>query len=315
MSSTWESGTGSGTRRKVRQRAFGGVVAFVLAQRSWLGVHALVGAETLPVAELAELHHTVVGVAGLGGFRRVCEMVGAAEPCPAGCSSLSCPARNAWASHFSASLFTAGEGEHNPADHHASPGARAVGPCAPSVPRNSARALRVAISSTPSTSAIPAARPRAAPQPPATLLPAATLTTRHGGQTHGVSRSITCSTRPTRSRGPGPGSATLSPQARPGPIDARGVDTYRVLKRCLTMTGAKMTVPPSRLPGVSAAVAQRVACPTCGQAAGKIPVNLFLCTMGHEFEWRACPASNCGALSIREPSGSWLCVQRSGRHE
>jgi hypothetical protein len=93
------------------------------------------------------------------------------------------------------------------------------------------------------------------------------------------------------------------------------VDTYRVLKRCLTMTGAKMTVPPSRLPGVSAAVAQRVACPTCGQAAGKIPVNLFLCTMGHEFEWRACPASNCGALSIREPSGSWLCVQRSGRHE
>jgi len=76
-----------------------------------------------------------------------------------------------------------------------------------------------------------------------------------------------------------------------------------------------MTGPGSRVPGVSAAVARKVACPTCGVAAGKIPRNRFRCKNGHEFDWRACPAAGCGALSIQTPTGTWFCVRLAGRHD
>jgi hypothetical protein len=61
-----------------------GVVAFIFAQRTRRHIHAMIGAETLPVAELEDLHRTAVEVAGPGGFRRVCEVVGVAQPGPHG---------------------------------------------------------------------------------------------------------------------------------------------------------------------------------------------------------------------------------------
>lgn len=61
-----------------------GVVAFVFAQRTRGTIHAMIGAETLPVAELEGLHLTAVEVAGSGGFRRVCEVVGVGQPGPHG---------------------------------------------------------------------------------------------------------------------------------------------------------------------------------------------------------------------------------------
>lgn len=61
-----------------------GVVAFLLAQRTRRDIHAMIGAETLPVAELVDLHRTAVEVAGPGGFRRVCEVVGVAQAGPHG---------------------------------------------------------------------------------------------------------------------------------------------------------------------------------------------------------------------------------------
>jgi len=61
-----------------------GVVAFVFAQRTRQHIHAMIGAETLPVAQLEDLHCTAVEVAGPGGFRRVCEVVGTAQPGPHG---------------------------------------------------------------------------------------------------------------------------------------------------------------------------------------------------------------------------------------
>lgn len=61
-----------------------GVVAFVFAQRTRRNIHAMIGTETLPVAELEDLHRTAVEVAGPGGFRRVCEVVGIAQPGPHG---------------------------------------------------------------------------------------------------------------------------------------------------------------------------------------------------------------------------------------
>lgn len=61
-----------------------GVVAFVFAQRTRRDVHAMIGAETLPIAELEDLHRTAVEIAGPGGFRRVCEVVGVGQPGPHG---------------------------------------------------------------------------------------------------------------------------------------------------------------------------------------------------------------------------------------
>ncbi|MDT7711423.1 MAG: hypothetical protein QOG46_112 [Pseudonocardiales bacterium] len=61
-----------------------GVVAFMFARRTRRNIHAMIGAETLPVAELEDLHRTAVEVAGPGGFRRVCEVVGTAQPGPHG---------------------------------------------------------------------------------------------------------------------------------------------------------------------------------------------------------------------------------------
>ncbi len=61
-----------------------GIVAFIVAQRTRRNIHAMIGTETLPVAELEDLHRTAVEVAGPGGFRRVCEVVGTAAPGPHG---------------------------------------------------------------------------------------------------------------------------------------------------------------------------------------------------------------------------------------
>ncbi len=61
-----------------------GVIAFLFAQRTRHNIHAMIGAETLPVAGLEDLHRTAVDLAGPGGFRRVCEVVGVAQPGPQG---------------------------------------------------------------------------------------------------------------------------------------------------------------------------------------------------------------------------------------
>lgn len=61
-----------------------GVAGFVFAHRTRAEVHAMIGAETLPVADLDQLHVTAVEIAGPGGFRRVCEVVGTAVAGPAG---------------------------------------------------------------------------------------------------------------------------------------------------------------------------------------------------------------------------------------
>jgi hypothetical protein len=62
----------------------GGVTAILFARRTRRDIHTLIGAETMPVAELADLHRTAVEVAGSGGFRRVCEVAGTAAPGAAG---------------------------------------------------------------------------------------------------------------------------------------------------------------------------------------------------------------------------------------
>jgi hypothetical protein len=61
-----------------------GVAGFYFARQTRSNIHAMIGAETLPVAELADLHRTAVEVAGPGGFRRICEVVGVAQPGPHG---------------------------------------------------------------------------------------------------------------------------------------------------------------------------------------------------------------------------------------
>ena len=61
-----------------------GVAGFLLAHLMRRDVHAMIAAETLPVAELRMYHQTALEVSGPGGFRRVCEVVGLAQPGPSG---------------------------------------------------------------------------------------------------------------------------------------------------------------------------------------------------------------------------------------
>ncbi|MCP2168920.1 E3 ubiquitin ligase family protein [Goodfellowiella coeruleoviolacea] len=61
-----------------------GVAGFFMAHSMRRDLHALIGAETLKVAELGMFHSTAVEVSGPGGFRKVCEVIGAAEPGPNG---------------------------------------------------------------------------------------------------------------------------------------------------------------------------------------------------------------------------------------
>lgn len=61
-----------------------GVAGFFFAQRARRHLHAMIGAETLPVAEITERHRTALEIAGSGGFGEVLEVVGAAAPGPEG---------------------------------------------------------------------------------------------------------------------------------------------------------------------------------------------------------------------------------------
>lgn len=61
-----------------------GVAGFLMAQRTRARRHAMIAAETLPIAELEEHRRTLADLGTVGGFRKVCEVVGAAHPHPDG---------------------------------------------------------------------------------------------------------------------------------------------------------------------------------------------------------------------------------------
>jgi hypothetical protein len=61
-----------------------GVAGFLAAQGSRKRRHAMIAAETLPVAELEEHRRTLADLGSAGAFRKVCEVVGAAHPHPEG---------------------------------------------------------------------------------------------------------------------------------------------------------------------------------------------------------------------------------------
>ncbi|MHC1561959.1 E3 ubiquitin ligase family protein [Actinomycetospora sp. C-140] len=61
-----------------------GVAGFLGAQRVRARRHAMIAAETLPIAELEEHRRTLADLGTVGGFRKICEVVGAAHPHPDG---------------------------------------------------------------------------------------------------------------------------------------------------------------------------------------------------------------------------------------
>lgn len=61
-----------------------GVAAFLYAQAKKRDVHAFIGTETLPLAELLVLHGSAVEVSGSGGFRKVWEVVATTQAGPDG---------------------------------------------------------------------------------------------------------------------------------------------------------------------------------------------------------------------------------------
>lgn len=60
------------------------VAGFFFMRRTRDELHAMIGAETLPVHQLEELRKASDEVAGKGRFRKQCEVVGAAHPHPQG---------------------------------------------------------------------------------------------------------------------------------------------------------------------------------------------------------------------------------------
>ena len=60
------------------------IVGVLVAQRFRSRVRAMTAAETIPVAELEEHRDALAGLGTAGGFRKVCEVVGTAEPGPGG---------------------------------------------------------------------------------------------------------------------------------------------------------------------------------------------------------------------------------------
>lgn len=62
----------------------GGIAGIVYAKRLRDRVHAMIGAETLPIPELEQRRSVSDEVAGKGQFRHVCEVVGTAHPNPQG---------------------------------------------------------------------------------------------------------------------------------------------------------------------------------------------------------------------------------------
>ncbi|QUH05074.1 helicase [Saccharopolyspora erythraea] len=60
------------------------VVGFFLMRNARDELHAMIGAETLPVQQLELLRGASDSVGGRGGFRKQCEVVGAAHPRPEG---------------------------------------------------------------------------------------------------------------------------------------------------------------------------------------------------------------------------------------
>jgi hypothetical protein len=61
-----------------------GAAGFAFAHVKRREVHAMIGAETLAVADLTMFHRTALEVSGPGGFRKVCEVVGVTQPGPNG---------------------------------------------------------------------------------------------------------------------------------------------------------------------------------------------------------------------------------------
>ncbi|KAA2256929.1 helicase [Solihabitans fulvus] len=61
-----------------------GVAGFFMAHLMRRNVHAMIGTETLTVAELDLYHRTALEVSGPGGFRRVSEVIGTTQPAPNG---------------------------------------------------------------------------------------------------------------------------------------------------------------------------------------------------------------------------------------
>ncbi|PVZ10030.1 E3 ubiquitin ligase [Actinomycetospora cinnamomea] len=61
-----------------------GVAGFFAAHGARARRHAMIAAETLPIAELEEHRSTLADLGGNGGFRKVCEVVGTAHPHPDG---------------------------------------------------------------------------------------------------------------------------------------------------------------------------------------------------------------------------------------
>lgn len=60
------------------------VVGFFFMRKARGELHAMIGAETLPVSELEQRRSTADELGGRGGFRERCEVVGAAHPRPEG---------------------------------------------------------------------------------------------------------------------------------------------------------------------------------------------------------------------------------------
>ncbi|MFB9570480.1 E3 ubiquitin ligase family protein [Saccharopolyspora hordei] len=60
------------------------VVGFFFMRRARDRLHAMIGTETLPVSELERLRQVSDELGARGGFRKVCEVVGAAHPSPEG---------------------------------------------------------------------------------------------------------------------------------------------------------------------------------------------------------------------------------------
>jgi hypothetical protein len=61
-----------------------GVAGFLAAHHVRARRHAMIAAETLPIAELEEHRRTLTDLGSAGGFRKVCEVVGTAHPHPEG---------------------------------------------------------------------------------------------------------------------------------------------------------------------------------------------------------------------------------------
>ncbi len=59
-------------------------VGFFFMRRARGELHAMIGAETLPVPRLEQQRRTADELGGRGGFRKKCEVVGAAHPRPEG---------------------------------------------------------------------------------------------------------------------------------------------------------------------------------------------------------------------------------------